>query len=235
MRVNEEQNYMLLFFDTDKTGRSYEMIVKDLNTGAMDPALFMNVDLGVAVDKHHGFYYTEVDADGSGRRVFRHQMGTTQDQDVMIYDEPNQEFKLSLSNQNSLDFVFINIESTFKPYTNEIWVRNAHSDSEKFWLIQPMKLGVNYQIKHSNEFLYKMSNEGDLKNYEISRIPLPSKLKMLEGNVDWLEEQSRAVATTDRMIARLEKKELMPITQFLTEREDTVMPSLLEIEGVPLP
>ena len=33
-----------------------------------------------------------------------------------------------------------------------------------------MSMGVNYNIKHSGQFLYKMSNERDLKNYEISKI-----------------------------------------------------------------
>ena len=31
--------------------------------------------------------------------------------------------------------------------------------AEMFRLIQPMKLGVHYKIKHSGQFLYKMSNE----------------------------------------------------------------------------
>lgn len=43
-----------------------------------------------------------------------------------------------------------------------------------------MSLGVDYTIKHSGQFLYKMSNETDLKNYEITKIQLPNKLKLLE-------------------------------------------------------
>ena len=74
----------------------------------------------------------------------------------------------------------IDISSTFKPKTNEIWLRNAKAEKEKFWLVQPMKMGVNYQIKHSGQFLYKMSNEEDLKSYSISKIALPNSLKELE-------------------------------------------------------
>ena len=48
---------------------------------------------------------------------------------------------MSVENTLSQDFVIINIKSTFKPYTNEIWIRNAEKieegsdQSEKFWLI----------------------------------------------------------------------------------------------------
>ena len=37
-----------------------------------------------------------------------------------------------------------------------------------------MEMGVNYQIKHSGQFLYKMSNEKDLNSYEITKIALPN-------------------------------------------------------------
>ena len=43
-----------------------------------------------------------------------------------------------------------------------------------------MKMGVNYKIKHSGQFLFKMSNEADLKNYSITKITLPNTMKELE-------------------------------------------------------
>jgi len=43
-----------------------------------------------------------------------------------------------------------------------------------------MRLGVQYQIKHSGQFLYKLSNEIDLKNFEITKIALPNKLRFLD-------------------------------------------------------
>ena len=43
-----------------------------------------------------------------------------------------------------------------------------------------MQMGVNYKIQHSGQFLYKMSNESDLKNYAITKISLPNQLKFLD-------------------------------------------------------
>ena len=177
-----------MIFDTEQNGKSYDIIVKDLNSNVMMPVLILNAQDEVAFDDHQGIYYTQVDADGIGKKVYRHQLGSLQNQDVLIYQETNSNFNVSVCNTNSKEFVMINISSTFKPKTNEIWVRNAKSEKEKFWLIQPMKMGVNYQIKHSGQFLYKMSNEDDLQNYSISKITIPNTMKELEEGQQYLEE-----------------------------------------------
>lgn len=86
-----------------------------------------------------------------------------------------------VENTLSGEFIMINIRSLFKPMTNEIWIKSAKTDvvTEKFWLIQPMKPSVRYQIKHSGEFLYKMSNEDDLTHFKITKIRLPEQIKQL--------------------------------------------------------
>jgi len=99
------------------------------------PVLLLNAQDEVAFDNKSGFYYTQVDGDGKGKRVFRHQLGTLQEQDVLIYEETNPEFSVTVSNSLSGDFVIVNIESNFKPKTNEIWLRNSSSPKEKFWLV----------------------------------------------------------------------------------------------------
>lgn len=62
----------------------------------------------------------------------------------------------------------ITIRSLFRPATNEVWLKHAAKEDEKFWLVQPMQQGVRYYIKHSGEFLYKMSNEDDKVNFKVS-------------------------------------------------------------------
>lgn len=40
----------------------------------------------------------------------------------------------------------INVQSLFKPQTNEIWIKNVDKIEDKFRLIQPMRYGVDYEI-----------------------------------------------------------------------------------------
>lgn len=73
----------------------------------------------------------------------------------------------------------IKIHSLFKPTTNEVWLKHAGKDEDKFWLVQPMQQGVRYTIKHSGEFLYKMSNEEDKINFKITKIRVPDQVKIM--------------------------------------------------------
>ena len=62
----------MLAFDTEQNGHSYDLLVKDLDQGALLPVLILNTDGQVAFDKLAGFYYTQVDSAGRGSQVFRH-------------------------------------------------------------------------------------------------------------------------------------------------------------------
>ena len=47
-----------------------------------------------------------------------------------------------------------------------------------------MRMGVRYYIKHSGEFLYKVSNEDDQLNFKVTKIRIPSNLKYLPESVE---------------------------------------------------
>ena len=66
----------VIIFDTDQTGKSFEIIIKDLTLNRLLPVLITNSNGEVAFDQHHGIYYTQVDSNGRGSKVFRHQIGT---------------------------------------------------------------------------------------------------------------------------------------------------------------
>lgn len=65
-------NLAVIVLDTEGTGKSFDIIVKDLDQNVLMPVLILNSDGQVAFDQLAGFYYTQVDASGLGKRVFRH-------------------------------------------------------------------------------------------------------------------------------------------------------------------
>ena len=54
-----------------------------------------------------------------------------------------------------------------------------------------MEPGVRYQIKHSGEFLYKISNEEDKLNFKVYKIRIPSPIQHIADN------ESSKVVTED--------------------------------------
>ena len=130
--------------------RSFDLIVKDLSINKLLPVLILNSDGEVAFDRFNGFYYTQISEDGGSRgaRVFRHQLGTLHQDDVIIYEEKNPDFSVSgtiyssinfflVENTLSGDYIMITIRSLFKPTTNEVWMKHAGKEQslEKFWLV----------------------------------------------------------------------------------------------------
>ena len=78
-QINEQEGYCVIVFDTEQNGKSFDVVVKDLNTGMMMPVLILNSLDEIAFDYGtQGFYYTQVDATGRGKKVFRHQLGSLQ-------------------------------------------------------------------------------------------------------------------------------------------------------------
>ena len=79
-----------------------------------------------------------------------------------------------------------------------------------------MQLGVTYDIKHSGQFLYKLSNEKDKKSFEITKIALPSQISNI------LEESSQNKEKSDLtplvFSGRLNQRELAPISSYLQDR-----------------
>jgi protease II len=95
---------------------------------------------------------------------------------------------------------------------------------EKFWLVQPMQAGVRYQVKHSGEFLYKMSNEGTDGNFKITKIRVPEKVRLLaEEETLALPEDQMVKSQEDQLqFSRLGKREYAPVSKHLNKRDNSV-------------
>ena len=48
----------MIILDTEQNGKSFDIVVKDLNTNRLMPLLILNAHDEVAFDDHQGFYYT---------------------------------------------------------------------------------------------------------------------------------------------------------------------------------
>jgi len=96
----------VMAFDTEQNGRSYDLLIKDLDQNLLLPILILNTDGEVAFDDLAGIYYTQVDGEGRGCRVFRHQVGQPHDQDLLILDESNnRDYIVSVENTLSKRFL----------------------------------------------------------------------------------------------------------------------------------
>lgn len=88
-----------------------------------------------------------------------------------------------------------------------------------------MESGVNYFIKHSGEFLYKISNEEDKINFKITKIRIPSEIKHIPNPEDSKmikDDSTKLIRTTKDIqgseLTRLGKRDYLPESSYLAKR-----------------
>lgn len=112
--------------------------------------------------------------------------------------------------------------------TTEVWMKHAKDEKGDFTLVSPMKYGVHYKIKHSENFIYKMSNEDDFINYKITKIPIPSKyLQLTETQAESSEykpkgEDQLVQKTQERLQLPGDRSISLPNSQYFENRSESL-------------
>lgn len=88
-------------------------------------------------------------------QVFRHQVGTQQEQDALVYEEKDDTFYVSISKSTSKDYILVGITST---ETSEYRLIDANKPNEAATVFQARKTGVEYYPNHFRGQFYVRSN-----------------------------------------------------------------------------
>src|SRR5229473_4702351 len=106
-----EDNH-LLAYSTDTTGfRQYALQVKDLRTGNVLPERFERVtSVAWASENRTLFYTVEDETTKRSYRLYRHVLGATEP-DALLYEEPDERFRLEVERTRSGGFVLLTIVS----------------------------------------------------------------------------------------------------------------------------
>lgn len=88
-------------------------------------------------------------------QVVKHQYGTQQTQDKLVYEEKDDTFYVSLAKSTSKDFILIGITST---ETSEYRLIDANQPQNEVKILQPRQTGVEYYPDHFNGKFYIRSN-----------------------------------------------------------------------------
>lgn len=102
----------LLAFSTDTSGdETYVTRVKRLDTGELLPDSISNTyySLEWAAD-NRTFFYTVLDEAKRPYRIYRHELGSSED--PLVYEEPDGRYNLTLEKTRSREFIFIDVRSS---------------------------------------------------------------------------------------------------------------------------
>ena len=151
-------NHKLLAFSVDTTGsETYTLYFKDLMTGTILDDQIPNTyySLQWANDNQTIFYNTLNDAKRPFR-LFKHKLEIDPNEDVLIYEEEDEMYFLSVDKTKSKKYLLLNLESKT---TTEVRYLDADRPEERFKLIQPRQQKMEYYVEHHGDKFYILTNE----------------------------------------------------------------------------
>ena len=156
-------------------------------------------------------------------KLYRHEIGTNQDQDIEVYEEKDDTFYLSVGNTRSMDYIEVNISSTtssevrlidskFPETQPEIFLTREkdhlysvdHDPSSSRFLVESNWQAINFRLLETN--LENSKDKGQWKELIPHRedvllqsvVPFPNHLVIMERenglrNIKILEKESNSL------------------------------------------
>jgi oligopeptidase B len=149
---------------TDTTGfREYYLSVKDLRTGKRLEDKFVKVsDVEWAGDNKTLFYVME-DAAKRPHKLFRHVVGQPKDKDVLIFEEKDELYRLSVGRTHDKKYL---VQSSASTTTDEQRVLDGSTPDGEFKVIAPRATGVEYSIDHHDGLFHIRTNKDGATNFK---------------------------------------------------------------------
>jgi oligopeptidase B len=165
----------LLAYSTDFAGdERYTLRVKDLVTGETAADEIPNTFYGPAWSLDgSALFYTTVDDAWRPYRVWRHMIGTPAADDVIVFQEPDEKFRVGIGLTRSERYLCISVASSV---TSEVWLLDAAQPAGEFTVVTPRRQGVEYEVEHQagadgTERLLILHND-HAENFELASAPL---------------------------------------------------------------
>jgi oligopeptidase B len=200
-----------LAFAVDTNGSEiYTIGAIDLQTGRRLPDRLGGAHGSVAwAGDSATLYYTVLDDEHRPRWVYRHRLGDDPKRDVLVYEEPDPGFFMSVNRTESGRFVVI---SAHDHTTSEVRFIDAHDPEGDAVLVAGRERGVEYELTdHGDRWLIR-TNAGGAPDYKIVEAPLDRP-----GRAHWRDlvahEPGRLIhglRSFRDFIVRLERRDALP-------------------------
>lgn len=164
-----------LAYSTDNTGfRQYTLHLRDLKTGAELPDTAQRTGgLAWAADSKTLFYTTEDEVTKRHNLLFRHRVGDTAADDVVVYDETDERFNLGVGKTRDGKYVLMEAGSHT---TNECRFLSTATPEGTFTMIAERVDEQEYSVDHRDGVFYIRTNDVG-KNFRVvtSKVEVPGR------------------------------------------------------------
>jgi oligopeptidase B len=158
-------------FGVDTVGRRiYTIKIKNLETNEILPDVIENATGGsVWANDNYTLFYTRQDkVTLRANQIFKHKLQTSADQDILVFEEKDETFNVSVGKEKSRKYIVIGSESTM---TTEYRIVNSDTPDAEFKVFQPRVRGLEYSISHFGDSFYILTNKDKATNFKLMKTP----------------------------------------------------------------
>jgi oligopeptidase B len=174
-------NNLLAYSEDTVSRRLYVIRFRDLTTGKEFEEVLQNTT-GEAVwasDNKTVFYVDKDTETLMERKVYRHVIGTPQSKDVLVYEEKDEEFSLSIGKTKSKKYIEIVSNSTL---STEVLLLDADKPDGKFVPFLPREEDHEYSLTHDGVNFFVVTN-WKAKNFRL----MQTTTAFNKSKNDWAE------------------------------------------------
>jgi oligopeptidase B len=178
--VEHSPDEKLIAYAADYSGGElHELRFRDLATGADLEDVIQDVYYGAAwAADCKTFFYIKADHAMRPFQVWRHTLGTATDKDVLVLQEDDERFELSVELTKSERYI---VFSSTSQVTTESRFLDSDEPDEQPILIEPRRQGIEYSVDHQGDRLLILTNDG-ARNFRLMAAPLTHP-----GRDSWVE------------------------------------------------
>lgn len=223
--ASHDPSHAILAWAADRAGSEYyDIVLRDIATGKDRDDVIRNTAGGyVWSNDSRAIYYTEYDDNHRPYRVRRHDLGTDQAADPVIYEEDDPGFFVSIGKTLSDRFIVIDAHDH---QTSEVWLIDAATGGEPR-LVSARETEREYEIDERGGVLYIRTNADGAEDYKI--VTAPADAPGAENWTDLVPHRPGVLILDVALLAnhmlRLEREDGLPrivVRDLRTGAEDKV-------------
>ena len=160
-----DPSHRILAWAADRAGSEYyDIALRDMETGKDgDEVIRETAGSYVWSNDSRSIYYTEYDDNHRPFRIRRHDLGTAQEDDPIVYEERDPGFFVGVGKTLSSRFIVIDAHDH---QTSEVWLIDAETGGEPR-LVAPRLADREYEVDERGGVLYIRTNAGGAEDYKI--------------------------------------------------------------------
>ncbi len=149
--------------------RQYDIKIKHLDTGKdVEDILKNTTGSAVWANDNKTIFYTAKDpVTLRADKIYRHKLGTSPEEDVMVYCETDDTFNTFIYKSKSKKYLIIGSYSTL---TTEYRVLNADDPYSEFEVFSKRVRGLEYSIYHYDGHFYVLTNKDGATNFKLMKV-----------------------------------------------------------------